>query len=165
MKKSIRIFTSVFLFISILFFNLPLFGGVINVPGDYPTIQAGIDAATLGDTVLVQPNTYFESISFKGKNIVVGSLFLTTSDPSYITQTVIEGMVNFVNNEDSTAVLRGFTVTTDDYGIYPWGGIIMCTGSGPKLENLIIRGNPAGQSGGLSCKNATTQLINSTPQT
>ena len=28
---------------------------IINIPGDYPAIQAGIDSSSNGDTVLVQP--------------------------------------------------------------------------------------------------------------
>ena len=31
---------------------------VINVPGDYTTIQAGINASVEGDTVLVAPVSY-----------------------------------------------------------------------------------------------------------
>jgi hypothetical protein len=32
----------------------------IRIPGDQPTIQAGLDAAVAGDTVLVGCGTYYE---------------------------------------------------------------------------------------------------------
>ena len=44
-----------------------------------------------GDTILVQPGTYVENIDFSGRNIVLGSLFLTTGDTTYIAQTIIDG--------------------------------------------------------------------------
>ena len=44
-------------------------GNVIHVPGDQPTIQAGIGAATNGDTVLVAAGIYYENINFNGKAI------------------------------------------------------------------------------------------------
>jgi hypothetical protein len=40
---------------------------VINVPANQFTIQAGINAANCGDTVLVAPGKYVENINFGGK--------------------------------------------------------------------------------------------------
>ncbi|UCC78614.1 MAG: T9SS type A sorting domain-containing protein [Candidatus Zixiibacteriota bacterium] len=127
---------------------------VINVPADYPTIQQGIDASTDGDTVLVQPGAYVENINFNGHNIVLGSLFLTTGDTSYISQTVIDGnllgsVVKFENEEDSTAIITGFTVTN---GHSLTGGGIYCFGSSPKISRNIIRENNAvNKGGGIVC--------------
>ena len=73
--------------IGFIFCSCLVFADVINVPDDESSIQAGIDAATNGDTVLVQPDTYVENINYNGKNITVGSLFLTTRDTTYISTT------------------------------------------------------------------------------
>jgi parallel beta-helix repeat protein len=110
-------------------------------PGDesepFATIQAGINCALTGDTVLVQPGTYFENINFNGKNIVVGSLMLTTGDTNYIQQTVIDAgeaphAVEFSSNEDSTAVLLGFTILNGStQGIF-------CENSSPNIRSCTI---------------------------
>ncbi|UCC79444.1 MAG: right-handed parallel beta-helix repeat-containing protein, partial [Candidatus Zixiibacteriota bacterium] len=135
---------------------------IINIPADYPTIQQGIDASVDGDTVLVQPGIYYENINFLGHNIVLGSLFLTTGDTSYIEQTVIDGesagtVVRFWGNEDSTAAISGFTIQN---GFAEYGGGITCYHSTPEISNNIIRLNEATEGGGgIDCYVANPSII------
>jgi predicted outer membrane repeat protein len=111
----------------------------------FSTIQALIDAASAGDTILIDPGTYEGSINFQGKDIVVGSLFLTTGDSSYISQTILDAkqsgsVVRFENNESSGAVLSGLTLTG---GHAVEGGGIFISGASPTLSHLLITGNKA----------------------
>jgi len=120
------------------------------VPGDQPTIQDAINVAVSGDTVLVQPGTYYENINYNGKNIVIGSLILTTGDTSYISQTVIDGneegsVVTVNSGEDSTTVLSGFTIKN---GLATHGGGILVWNSTVKLKQMIIDDNIATDQGG-----------------
>jgi hypothetical protein len=98
-----------------------LLAQIIHIPGDYPTIQAGINAATAGDTVLVAEGTYYEQINFLGKKpLMVASQFLMDGDTNHIGNTIIDGghitnldsasVVYFVSGEDTTSILCGFTV-------------------------------------------------------
>jgi formylglycine-generating enzyme required for sulfatase activity len=136
------------------------FATIINVPGNQPTIQAGINATVDGDTVLVQPGTYIENINFNGHNIVLGSLFLTTDDTSYIRQTVIDGnntgsVVTFENGEDESTELTGFKVT-NGWTYECGGGINISSGASPKLANLEITNNQAQwHGGGIDCQGGT----------
>jgi hypothetical protein len=79
----------------------------INVPKDQPTIQAGINAANNGDTVLVAPGTYAENIDFLGKAITVGS----SQGPRVTTITINAGCgVTFDHGEGLNSVLKGFSL-------------------------------------------------------
>jgi len=158
MKKLIFIVFSL-----ILLFGQTLFGNTIIIPDDYPTIQEGIDASVNGDTVLVDTGRYFENINYNGKNIVVGSLFLTTQDTSYISQTIIDGnqngsVVTFENGEDSFSVLCGFTITNGS--AYQAGGIYCSNNSNPSIFNIIVNNNVAFRGGGISCVSNSNPSIN-----
>jgi hypothetical protein len=152
-------------------FFLPLFlvfsrlvsATIINIPADYPTIQHGIDASYNGDTVLVHPGTYVENINFNGHNILLGSLFLTTGDTIYISNTIIDGnslysVVKFDHGETDQASLIGFTIQN---GEAAKGGGIACYESSPTISYNIIANNTAygsipsaGYGGGIYIENS-----------
>ncbi|MCP4583419.1 MAG: DUF1565 domain-containing protein [candidate division Zixibacteria bacterium] len=137
---------------------------IINVPVDQATIQQGIDSSSNGDTVLVQPGTYFENINFNGHNIVLASLYLTAEDTSHISQTIIDGdssgsVVAFVNWEDSNAVITGFTIQNGYAADY--GGGIQCWWSDPTISNNTISGNTSfNYGGGIFCWDSNPMISN-----
>jgi hypothetical protein len=110
-----------------------LFAQIINIPADYPTIQLGIYAAGNGDTVLVHPGTYEEGLWIFEKKITLASLFLTTHDTSYISQTVIRG--TWVSGCDNVR-LCGLTYTAPNEG-----GGLWCDETSGLMDHLIITGN------------------------
>lgn len=153
----------IFLLILLAAFIPSTNAAIKNVPSQYTTIQAAINASVYGDTVLVQPGTYFENIHLKGKNIVVTSTFYQTFNLSLISSTIINGStpantdsascVRIVsNNDDSMAVLQGFTLTggtgtywQDEHGAgrYCEGGGILMQYTRATVQFNIIKDNKA----------------------
>jgi hypothetical protein len=112
--------------------------------------------------VLVAPGRYVENIRFGGKGIMVASEYLLTHDPAIIARTIIDGsrprhpdsasVVLMIDQEDTSAVLSGFTLTggtgtvwTDarQKARYREGGGILCELGSPVIEHNIIEGNEA----------------------
>ncbi len=117
----------------------------IEVPTDYPTIQAAMDAATDGDTVRVLPGTYTENIDFGGKAIILES----ASGPEV---TIIDGsgadaVVTFDDSETETSVIRGFTIQNGWH--VSGGGGIRCVVASPTIEDNVIVRNRSRTGGGI----------------
>jgi len=135
-----------------------LTAAIVHVPADQPSIQDGIDAAADGDTVLVQPGVYIESVDYHGKAVTVASLFHTTQDTAYIANTVIDAAqqsfhtVEFTSFESGDSKLIGFTVTgglangSETEG--QRGGGIYASGAAPTIRHCVITGNQAVDCGG-----------------
>lgn len=118
------------------------FAATIQVPGDQPTIQFGINAAQDGDTVIVAPGTYLGTIDFIGRDIIVQS-----SGGPEVTTIDAQGLgtaVRFTNDEPSTAVLEGFTIANGQgsAGCCISGGVFILEAS-PQILNNIFTGNQA----------------------
>ncbi len=115
---------------------------ILNVPSEYATIQAGIDASINGDTVLVGPGRYVEELTI-GSNIILTS----SGGPD---ATIIQGTCRFEGVDiDSTCVLRGFSFADGD-DFHPY--LMIVFGASPKIEGNVIQGKFWTSMGGaISC--------------
>lgn len=117
---------------------------IIHVPGQYPTIQQGIDAANPGDIVMVAPGRYLEEISLKADVIVLGAgEGLSIIDGGGDAGDVVTAIGNNINNNTK---FKGFTVTgAISGGSMPGGGGIFCnSGASPEIANNRVEGNDQG---------------------
>lgn len=142
----------------------------IRVPADHPTIQAAIDAAASGDTVLVAPGEYLLSrpIVFRGKAVALESedgpetTILRLGVPDDARR---RSLVSFEGAEPPGAALEGFTlrggqgrlVTVEfeaqsDPVVATAGGAVYCGPfSEPLLAGNIIADNVAQYGAGVFC--------------
>ncbi|MHC4529809.1 MAG: hypothetical protein ACYS29_18205, partial [Planctomycetota bacterium] len=132
-----------------LFAASAVFAADLSVPGQYPTIQAAIDAADDNDTIIVAQGTYYENIDFGGKSIAVIST--DPNDPNVVADTIIDAsgsgtVVTFPNDANAVCVLAGFTIT--DGNSSGNGGGILCRSGAIGINNCIITGNSAAGNGG-----------------
>ena len=137
MNKSILVYISL-----VILLTGYILADVIHVPGDYPTIQAGIDAANAGDVVLVAPGTYYEhDIDFLGKPITV--MGTDPLDSAIVALTIVDGLsqgsvFTFHTGESLISLLAGLTITG---GRAVSGGGIYCETSSPTIWRCVIEGN------------------------
>jgi hypothetical protein len=127
--------------------------------GDFTDIQAGIDSASTGDTVVVLVGTYTDAgnrdLDFGGTNLVL------MSDAGSATTIIDCGDagrgLHFHNGEDTTAVVRGFTITN---AVADSGAGAFCeSGSDPRFEDCIFLENTAQNHGGGLCCLTSSPIV------
>jgi hypothetical protein len=96
---------------------------MINVPGDFSSIQAAHDAASFGDTILVAPGTYVGQITIT-KAITLTSRFVLTGDESFIATTILDGdgssyVIEIPSTAEAGATIQGLTIQNASDGIRP----------------------------------------------
>ena len=145
-------------------------GRTIRVPSDYSTIQAAIDVALDGDTVLVADGIYTgpgnKNLDFLGKAITVKS----ENGPEHCIIDC-EGSGRgfyFREGEGNDSLLQGFTIRNGYFG-EEWdrddamGAGIFCNGSSPTISNCVIKDNRTyWDGGGIGCYYASPAIIKCT---
>lgn len=140
-------------------------GRRVRVPGDAATIQAAIDIASVGDTVLVAAGHYAgegnRDIDFEGKSITLRSVAgpletrIICSEQNGVSHTAFTTITGDVN-----IVIDGFTITGAESGN---GAALNLTGTSPTIRNCIFTRNRATASGGaVRCKGASPKFVNCT---
>ncbi len=109
---------------------------IIHVPGDFPTIQEGIDACGEGDTVMVADGIYYENVIINMPISLIGE----NRD-----NTIIDGSgtgdVVFI--EASYVVMRSFTITNGG-SLFEDSGIEICNADNCAIERCKFYDNYAG---------------------
>jgi hypothetical protein len=120
--------------------------------GDAPTIQAGIDSAASGDTLMLADGVYSGpgdcDITYGGKAVTVMS---ASSDPEVCIIACSPDHRGFLfdSGEGPGSVLSGVSITGGGMDL---GGGLSCQGTSPTLTNTVLSGNYAwGAGGGMAC--------------
>ncbi|MFP3953227.1 MAG: right-handed parallel beta-helix repeat-containing protein [Candidatus Acetothermia bacterium] len=131
MKKTKVLSIAVLALLVFVSASLAASGAEIEVPADYGSIQAAVDAANPGDVILLAEGVYQESVTIAMDNITIKAI----GDPA---NTVIQGTITLESVVG--ARFEGLTVTGPGDGIRVRGN---CQGGVPALEvvNCSLSGN------------------------
>jgi hypothetical protein len=143
--------TFVSIFAVVLAFQSMVFAAEYYVPDNFPTIQAALDGAFGGDTVIVRDGVWRGNgnkyLDFMGKAITLRS---ENGPASCVIDCENNGRgFYFHSGEISTSIVRGFSIIGGN--VSGGGGGIYCYNSSPVISNCALEDNKASYGGGIYC--------------
>ncbi|MBD3162369.1 MAG: T9SS type A sorting domain-containing protein [Candidatus Eisenbacteria bacterium] len=175
---------------ALLLLALPVQADIINVPGDYPTIQEAVDNAGPGDQVVVAAGTYGDVTHLPGDGdttrcavVMASGITVKGAGPG---ETILDAELlgrGFHCGDVTDVTIRDMTIRRSFAELYGAGiyckdgsdvdiinvivedcedGGIISRGSSTVIANCIARNNLAKQGGGISIESgSTTAILNS----
>jgi hypothetical protein len=130
--------------------------------GHFASIQEGLDAASVGDTVLVNGGTYVgplnHALDFGGKAVLLIA-------PEGCSETVIDcggagPALVFDDGEGPSCVVDGFTFVNGAAETFFGGGIVCSAASSPTIRNCVVRDCNASFFGaGIYCEDGASPML------
>jgi hypothetical protein len=131
--------------------------------GDFIAIQPAIDSPMVanGDSILVLPGIYFESINLSGKEIVLEST--SGPDVTIVDAQFANTVITVASGERGYTTIRGFTIQNGKSKM--GGGMYIAAGSTPLIDQCTIVNNIAEDiaSGTANAMGGAIYCIDSSP--
>ncbi len=127
----------------------------ISGAGQYTSIQTAINASSSGDSVLVYPGRYYESVTITTNDISLFSREYHTNNHDYINSTIIDGSGNSlclrILSYTQNVLVRGFSLTHGR-------GVLLYPNSLSRFENCNIFGNSSLDGAGINVSMGSVYL-------
>jgi hypothetical protein len=148
----------------VLLIGSPVIAATLRVPSKYPTIQAAIDSASVGDSVIVAEGVYSgeenKNLTFRGKE-----LLLMSERGALHTSIDCEGDgrgLIFVGGEGPEMRVEGFTIWESKPQGENGGGILCESGSSPTISWCLVARSGADAGSGMYISDSSPTIINCT---
>lgn len=127
------------------------------VPTDVRSIQTAIDTASVGDTVIVSPGNFQESLRIEKRLIIRGSTNEKNATSIITRSGITNRLIIFSGAGADGCELSHFSIENTS------GGAIVCENASPLLTNLNLYKNSSSENGGaILCINASPVIQNTT---
>ena len=160
--SQVAVFVAIAIALSLVLLPLQARARMLGVPDPFPTIQAGLDSAGAGDTVLVEHGIYCENLIWPDTPGI--KLFANEQAPPE--STVIDASnaeasaVRIATPMDYTTEIRCFVIRNGG-GVN--GGGLYCSAASPTISfNRFENDKVSSYGGGVYCQSSSARILSNT---